>query len=232
MSIKKISLVVAFVSLVVSSIFINQGFKTQAAETIYTYQSAVYSNSWNVTPGQGYNSGGVSINGSSVAGTEASWTFGTIQSTPETFEVFTSWSINPNRTSSAPYTLYHANGVFTRQINQELLANGNPGAADQWSDWRSLGIFVLNNQSRLVLTAVDNTSGQDFVAADSVRLLPLRGTPVSSSSASSTDTNSSSSSSIPATGGGVATPADFNQVATGSANRNNLNTTIRTGASE
>lgn len=232
MFLKKISLATAVFSLAVSSLLINQGFGAVAAETIYTYQSAVYSNAWTVTGGQGYNGGGVSTNTSFTPGTEASWTFGTINSAPETYEVFTSWSIDPNRTTSAPYTLYHTNGVFTRQTNQELLANGNPGTAGQWSDWRSLGIFVLNNTSRLVLTAVDNTSGQDFVVADSVRLVPLGGSAnnSTSSSSSSISNSSSSSSSIPATGGALSDPLGSNS---GSSSKvTNINTTIRTGATE
>lgn len=74
-------------------------------------------------------------------------------------EVYAWWSQGANRSTAAPYTIYHANGSTTVTANQQV--NGG--------SWQSLGIYTFNagaNQVRLGTVAV----GGFVVVADAIKV--------------------------------------------------------------
>ena len=138
---------------------------------IITDDSAAYVGSWVDYATQGYQNTGVHYPTTLSAGDTATWDFSPISGVRK---VYVSWSTDPNRTTTAPYTLNHVGGSTTFPINQELLADqGITGAPGEWSGWHYLGTVTLDGSSNLVLTGVNNASGTDYVIADEVALVSL-----------------------------------------------------------
>lgn len=94
----------------------------------------------------------------------ATWSFNLGAS--GSYEVYARWTQHPNRATDAKYTVNHASGATTVEVNQEL--NGGT--------WQLLGTYTMNAGTATVsLTDVAN----GYVVADAVRLQPV-GTPPNS----------------------------------------------------
>ncbi|MGF1525216.1 MAG: Ig-like domain-containing protein, partial [Candidatus Competibacterales bacterium] len=76
---------------------------------------------------------------------------------PGLYEVYVQWVVSGGRSPAAPYTVHHAAGSTTIEVDQRV--NGG--------SWQLLGSFELDANSRVVLRAVP--SGK--VAADAVRVV-------------------------------------------------------------
>ncbi len=130
---------------------------------------------WTTWPVGGYNGSAFHYPTSAGAGDEAIWKFTSLPTGQ--YVVFTSWSTDPNRSTSVNYKINHA-GVGSPDnivgINQEKLNDQTTtGTANQWSGWYRLGVYQLNNTSNLTLTTKDNSSHTEYVIADEVALVSL-----------------------------------------------------------
>lgn len=137
---------------------------------VITDDGATYTGGlWFDYPNQGYLDTGVHFPTTVPPGQTATWAFSSV--TPGVYEVYISWSTHPNRTTAAPYILNYNGGSANFTVNQELLADQlTVGGSGQWSGWYSLGSYPLDTSSTLILSSIDNSSGQDYVIADEVRL--------------------------------------------------------------
>ena len=139
---------------------------------ILTSTDASYVGNWVHYPTQGYQDGGVDYPTTIPSGQTATWTFSSLSSTPDNYDVYISWSTHGNRTTSAPYTLNHDGGSNSFNINQEQLADqATTGGSGEWSGWYHVGNYSLDDSSNLVLESVDNSSGSDYVIADTVAIV-------------------------------------------------------------
>jgi len=141
-----------------------------AADTIITDDDAIYLGTWTDYPTQGYLDTGVHYPTVADSGQTATWDFSSI--TSGFYRVYISWSTHSNRTTLAPYTLNHVDGEFDFEINQELLADqATLGGSGEWSGWYEVGYYNLDENSSVVLTSIENTSGTDHVIADETKLV-------------------------------------------------------------
>jgi len=140
---------------------------------IITDDEAVYNilGNWVDFPTQGHDNTGVHYSTTVAAGDTATWDFSSISGERK---VYISWSTDLNRTTTAPYVLNHVGGSDTFTINQEMLADQTTtGTSGEWSGWRYVDTVTLDGSSNLVLTGVNNPSGNDYVIADEVALVGM-----------------------------------------------------------
>lgn len=90
--------------------------------------------------------------GAGASSDEAIWSFSVL--TNGNFEVFAWWSQGSNRTTTAPYTIPHASGSTTINVNQQI--NGG--------SWQSLGTYTLNAGPNQVRLGTIGTSGFVMIA--------------------------------------------------------------------
>ena len=89
-------------------------------------------------------------------GSTATWT----PNIPEAgeWEVFARWTSDSNRATDAPYTVSHAEGDTTVDVNQE----------QDGGTWYSLGVFTFNAGPASVTLSND---ANQYVIADAIRLI-------------------------------------------------------------
>lgn len=103
--------------------------------------------------------------GDTTTFSQVQWALDTVDG--EEYDVSARWSALSNRTSSAIYTITHANGISQVTVNQR--ENGG--------QFVSLGTYVSPTLVQLTNEGIDG-----FVVADSVQATPLSEVPVESSS--------------------------------------------------
>ena len=80
--------------------------------------------------------------------------------TTGSYQVYARWTIHPNRTTHAVYTVNHAGGATPVTVNQEI--NGGT--------WQLLGSFTLNAGSSHTIVLLDQ--GDGYVIADAIKVVP------------------------------------------------------------
>ncbi|MBY0266581.1 MAG: DUF2778 domain-containing protein [Burkholderiales bacterium] len=81
------------------------------------------------------------------------------------YKVYARWTVHPNRSTQATYTVNHAGGSTAVTVNQEV--NGG--------SWQLLGTFSLNAGSGHSVALVDQ--GDGYVIADAIKVLPENAPP-------------------------------------------------------
>ncbi|MBD3238736.1 MAG: hypothetical protein GF332_03820 [Candidatus Moranbacteria bacterium] len=143
---------------------------------LITNQEADYTGTpWIEQSDRGFKDGTVHYPEFTDAGETATWEFDSIDA--GLYKVYISWTTNQNRPTNSPFTLTDSAGTdYNFFVNQEKLADqSTDGTPGQWSGWFELdqgsGPFSLNDNSKLVLTTVDNSGDDAHVIADEVLLV-------------------------------------------------------------
>jgi len=96
------------------------------------------------------------------------------------YEVWVHYYAHSNRRDDAEYKVYHAGGVATHRINQQLLADGTPappaGADSGWvrlGTYRFLGNLYFDYVQLSDATTPSGTPTPGYVIADAVKFAPL-----------------------------------------------------------
>lgn len=80
--------------------------------------------------------------------------------TTASYKVYARWTVHPNRSTHAVYTVNHAGGATAVTVNQE--ANGG--------SWQLLGTFSLNAGTGNTVVLADQ--GDGYVIADAIKVMP------------------------------------------------------------
>ncbi len=81
------------------------------------------------------------------------------------YEVYAKWTAHPNRATNASYTIYHANGTDTVNINQQT-----GGGV-----YNLLGVFTFSQGTGQKVELSDQADG--YVIADAIQIVPVGATP-------------------------------------------------------
>ncbi len=162
-------------------------------EIIISNDTITYPGEWQTIADQGYENNGVHmytgtegdieiplLNFSSLISQQSSKIM-TMQSLDFTghLTLYVSWTTGSDRADAIPYTLTHAgdtandgvNETYDFTINQRLRADQiTVGDKNQWSGWYEVGTFLLDEDSTLILTTVDNQDGLHNIIVDEFRL--------------------------------------------------------------
>jgi hypothetical protein len=112
---------------------------------------------WGITPSGGYR-GHYFWHAAGTGTCTATWTPDVPSA--ETYNVYAWWKAASNRATNAKYTIYHASGSQTVEVNQEIGS----------SQWNYLGnfSFAVGTSGSVVLSDDAN----EYVAADAIKLTP------------------------------------------------------------
>ena len=133
------------------------GTTAPPSEIIVDNPAAVFVGTWpSSTSVAGYYGSNYQYHAAGTGANTGTWSFSI--PTAGSWQVYAWWTINPNRATNAPYTVYYAGGSATVTKNQQI--NGG--------SWQLLGTFTYNVGTYSV-RLTDNANG--FVIADAIRLV-------------------------------------------------------------
>ncbi|MCX6821900.1 MAG: hypothetical protein NTW30_03935 [Candidatus Aenigmarchaeota archaeon] len=153
------------VLIILMNLFLMTISTVSATEIIVDDGDTGYSdNGWTLAADQGYDGDVHYIYGAN-AGKIATWTPQIID--PGDYNVYVSWTVDPNRATNAPYTVNYNGGSYPEGLNQEFLADGSTSPSGTWSGWYYLGTFDFISGTSGTVTLDDNAD--DYVIADAVK---------------------------------------------------------------
>jgi hypothetical protein len=128
---------------------------------------------WTTHTGQGFSSDVRSITSGTGSNT-ATWTFEGL--TPGMYRVSTTWTINSNRATDAPFVitdLGNVPGAKTVLVDQEVAPSGLSESGTDWTD-----LFETFEVTGTSLTVVLSDDANGYVIADAVRIQRVQELPV------------------------------------------------------